>query len=331
MTRIRLSALALVVLAGACTSQQERERQEKERAEIAARAEKVEAQAKEAEAKADAAQRTAGEAKAMAQQNDSRVGEPGPGTPPETAQAAPAATPPAPKCDCPPPPPPPPPPHAKLGGEFSLGQQSTTGNTQTRSVNSKLSVVYKNDPWKNAFEAAWLEASDHGKASAFKYNVGDKLNRDLSRRNFVFGQVEYDMDHFGPFRERLSETAGYGYHVLPGPVHILDLDVGVGARQQTTNQTPLAPRTRSNDFIGRFDGKYEWKITEKSSFVETVKYEPGRHNVYEESVTELKMPVFGSLSAVLSYTVKHNSTAPPPTKNTDTATAISLAYSFGEK
>ncbi len=90
-------------------------------------------------------------------------------------------------------------------------------------------------------------------------------------------------------------------------------------------------RTREDDAIGRAFGKYQWALSETSTFIQTLKVESGAENTFTESVTELKLSVVGNLFAALSYTVKHNSDVPADTKKTDTFSAVNLSYAFGKK
>src|SRR3546814_7535977 len=110
-------------------------------------------------------------------------------------------------------------------------------------------------------------------------------------------------------------TTLFRSHVLIGPTHFLDLEVGVGARQQETSDIP---RERENEFIERGAAKYRWAITQTTSFTEALKVESGPSNTYTESVTALKLQIVGSLFANLSYTIKNNTQSAPDTKKTDT-------------
>src|SRR3546814_12422051 len=76
---------------------------------------------------------------------------------------------------------------------------------------------------------------------------------DVCSSYLAFVAVEWNKDLFAAIRERTSETAGYGRHVLIGPTHFLDLEVGVGARQQETSDIP---RERETEFIERGAAKY---------------------------------------------------------------------------
>ena len=146
-------------------------------------------------------------------------------------------------------------------------------------------------------------------------------------RNYAFVAVDWEKDRFGGFRERTSETLGYGRHLLTGPRHLLDAEIGAGARQTEAQDSG----ERQDEFIGRLGGKYQWTISETSQFAQTLKVESGDENTYTEAVSELKLSILGNLFLSLSLTARNNSDVPPDTRKTDTFTAISLSYGFATK
>lgn len=212
-------------------------------------------------------------------------------------------------------------------GDLAAGFLATSGNSQTRSLNGKLALVYDRDVWQNSFAASALGSSDNDTTTAERYTVGDKLDYNFSEHDYWFGTVEWEKDLFGGIRERTSETVGYGRNVLTGPVHLLDLEIGAGARQTEANVTGQ----RESEVIGRLAGKYAWTLSETSAFVQTLKVESGDSNTFTESVSELKLAIVGNLHAMLSYTVRNNSDVPAGTDKTDTFTAVNLSYSFGKE
>ncbi|MEW6167795.1 MAG: DUF481 domain-containing protein [Pseudomonadota bacterium] len=214
---------------------------------------------------------------------------------------------------------------AQVAGEISLGYLATSGNTRTESFNSKLALDYTADAWKNHFETLAVYSYDREGASAERYAALDSLDWNFTGRDYVFVALEWEKDLFGAIRTRTSESVGYGRHLLAGPVHLLEAEIGVGARQTEENVTGV----RDDDLIFRGRTRYEWKPSETSYFVQSLKVESGESNTYGESLTELKLSIVGNLFATLSYTVKHNADVPPDTERTDTYSAVSLSYAFG--
>ena len=212
-------------------------------------------------------------------------------------------------------------------GEAGAGYLASNGNTKSSSLNAKLALDYVHNQWKNAFLATAFGASDQQEATGERYTASDKLDYNFSERDYAFGAVEYEKDLFGPVGQRTVESVGYGRHILTGPVHVLDADIGVGARQSTANVTD----ERSNDAIARLGGKYTWNISATSAFNETLSVETGSSNTYTQSITELKFNVVGNIFASSSYTIRNNSHVPAGTGRTDTVTALNLSYTFGAK
>ena len=219
-------------------------------------------------------------------------------------------------------------PHAQgWSGEAALGLLTTSGNSESRSVNGKITLDYVSPRWHNNFVATAINAADEGETTTERYTAADKLDFNLTPRDFVFTALEFEKDMFGGIRERTSETLGYGHRFLLGPVHYLEAELGAGARQAEDQNT----REQQDEFIGRAAGRYEWKITDLNSFLQTIKVEHGASNTYTESVSELRLSVIGNLFASVSLTARNNSDVPEGTKTTDLFTAVNLTCAFGKK
>lgn len=223
----------------------------------------------------------------------------------------------------------PPPPWS---GEVSAGMVLTSGNTDSTTINAKAQAVHNSVLWRNTTDAALSKASQTDPVTgadvrtAERYALGNKTDFNFTEHDYAFLALEFEKDLVGPVRERESETVGYGRKILTGPVHLLEAELGAGARQTTAQVT----EDKASDFIGRARVAYKWNLSETSYLGETVKVESGKSNTYAESATELKMSLVGKLFAVASYIVRNNSDVPAGVKNTDTITALNLGWSFGK-
>lgn len=210
-------------------------------------------------------------------------------------------------------------------GEAAAGFLATSGNSESESLNGKLAVDYVSAPWKNIFSATAINNGGDGGRTAERYTASNQLNYDLDPDNYLFGVVDWEKDRFGAYAERTSEAVGYGRHVLKGPEHLLDLEIGGGWRQTEEQDTG----EKDDGAIARAGAKYTWQISETSAFGQALKVEYGKDNTFTESITELKLTVVGSLFTSLSFTAKNNTDVPDGTKKSDTFTAINLGYAFG--
>ena len=223
----------------------------------------------------------------------------------------------------------PPPPWS---GEASAGVVVTTGNSEGSTANAKGEVVYDSERWRNTFNASALNTTATDPVTgtdtrtAERYLAGNKADFNFTDHDYAFLALEYELDRFGPVRERSSETAGYGRKILTGPAHTLEAELGAGTRQTEAQVT----EEKDSDAIGRGRVAYKWNFSETSNFSQTAKVESGDSNTFVESVTELRVSLVGKLFALGSYTLRNNSEVPPGAQKTDTITTVSLGWSFGK-
>lgn len=211
-------------------------------------------------------------------------------------------------------------------GEVSAGYVATSGNTDTSTSNAKAEIVYATTAWRNTFNALAIHSEQGGLRTTERYAIGDKADFNFTERDYAFVSLEFEKDLFGAVRERTSETVGYGRKILTGPEHLLEAEIGGGARQTEAQGTG----EKSSDSIGRGRIAYKWKFSETSHFGQVVKVESGKSNTFTESVTDLKLALVGKLFATASYTLRQNSDVPPLAKKTDTITTVGLGWSFGK-
>jgi putative salt-induced outer membrane protein len=233
----------------------------------------------------------------------------------------------------------PPPPWS---GELTAGVVATSGNSKTSTANAKVQAVYSVERWRNTFDAAALKSEqttrdavtfvETEQVTAERYLVANKTDLNLTEKDYLFLQLEFEKDLVGPTRQRASETVGYGRKLLTGPDHLLEAELGAGARQTTSQIVlPAAPTAvKEEDVILRGRVAYKWNFTEHSHFAETFKVESGDSNTFMESVTEGRLSLIGKLYALASYTVRQNTEVPAGTHKTDTITAFSLGWTWGK-
>lgn len=211
-------------------------------------------------------------------------------------------------------------------GEASLGFLNTSGNTETRSLNGKASLGYAHGPWTHSARVAALNAQQENITTDERYSAGYKGTFEITEFDYFFGSLDYDNDRFSGVIQRTTEGIGYGRHLLRGPTHVLDAELGAGATQQK-----LADDGRQSSVVGLFNARYEWHISETSTFSQKLKVETSKDNTFINPVTELKLVIAGKLFTTLGYEVRTNTEVPAGTRKTDTLSSINLGYSFGKK
>jgi putative salt-induced outer membrane protein len=208
-------------------------------------------------------------------------------------------------------------------GKATLGYLSTSGNTNSSSLNAAFEVSYTRNDWQHRLTAHAINTTEDDATTAEAYEAGWKSERNFSEANYLFGQLDWRKDRFSGYDKQFSQTVGYGRRLINTEAHQLNIEIGAGARQ-----SDLADGSAQNETIIRGGADYTWQLSETAKFFQGVTVESGNENTYLESVTKLSASLVGNLALVASYTVKNNSDVPPATENTDTFTALSLEYTF---
>lgn len=209
-------------------------------------------------------------------------------------------------------------------GEGALGITSTSGNTDSETINADLSIVKNADAWKHSAALKMIRAETDGDESADNAVLLARTEYSFSEKSYAFGQFRYEVDEFAGFEEQTSVTAGVGTRLIDSEKQFLDASLGIGLRklkEQDTGDT-------EEDGVLTANAAYEYMISETSTFRQTLYIENGEENTYSEAETSLSAKIDGNLSMKLSYLVKRNSEVPDDTDKTDTITSISLVYGF---
>ena len=210
-------------------------------------------------------------------------------------------------------------------GKATLGYLATSGNTENKSLNTGFEVGYTSGNWFHRLRGKAVNSSQQEATTAEAYELGWKSEYSFSETSYVFGRVDWRKDRFSGYEDQMSETLGYGRRLLDTEAHTLNVELGVGARQQTLRD---GLETEEDDFIARGALDYTWRFSETAEFLQELAVESGGDNTYLESVSAVKATLIGNVALVASYTIKSNSEVPVGTEKTDTFTALSLEYAF---
>ena len=210
-----------------------------------------------------------------------------------------------------------------FSGRAALGYLSTTGNTETESLNVNFEMGWNYDRWHHRFSGLAVQSSTSNVTTAEAYGLNWKTDYDINDTSYWYGLVAWNKDEFSAYDQQIREAIGYGRHFINTERHELSGEVGVGARQ-----ADLRDGTKQDKAILRLSGDYIWRISETSRFSQTLAVEDGSDNTYLEATSSLSADIMESLALVVSYTIKSNSDVLPGTEKTDTFTSVSIEYSF---
>lgn len=211
-----------------------------------------------------------------------------------------------------------------VSGRVSLGAISTSGNTESESIDGTFEVRADYPEWRHTARVTAYRTSEGGTVTGERYAGAVQTDYKLTLRSYAFANGGYARDHFGAFERRVTASVGLGRRVVQTPSTEFDLEAGLGRRVEQ----PAGSEGRQWDTIVRLRGLLEWSFSDHGTFSQEVQVEAGELNTYAESVTSVKSKLVGALSLRLSHTVQHNTDVPADTENTDKVTSVALEYAF---
>ena len=212
--------------------------------------------------------------------------------------------------------------------QAELGIVNTSGNSKTSTVNAKFDSTLEKDSWRHNVHAEALRTSSSSVLSANKYQASGQSDYKYNETDYAFGRINYEFDQFSGFDYQATLSGGYGKRVMNETDMTLDLEVGPGLRFFKIDPIGLPPLDSDTDPFLRLAAKYSWAVSENAKFTEDLSTEIGSDLTVTKSVTGLQANINTTLAMKITFTVSNSSDVPVGSKKTDTATAVTLVYSF---
>lgn len=222
-----------------------------------------------------------------------------------------------------------------ITGEIELGIIATSGNTETSSVKSKLSVTQDFEKFKNSYLVDTLfkeEKIDSNGAkktqtSAERYLASAQADYKLNEKHlalFVYGS--YENDRFAGFDQQNSLAVGYSDQLFANANSFLNYSAGPGYFYKKLND-----QTTEEGGIFRLALDYQNTLSATAKFKQVISTEAAfesNDNTKTKSETSIAATLMGNLSLKASYNLIHNSKVQSGIDELDTTTSLSVLYLF---
>ncbi|MFK4753083.1 DUF481 domain-containing protein [Oceanobacter antarcticus] len=210
------------------------------------------------------------------------------------------------------------------GGAAELGSITTSGNTETSSLNGKFALWRKGIDWDTNYRLEALTSEEDGTVSKETYYGSVQFDRNFGEHSYLAIHADQERARFSGFTYQSTVSIGYGYRVIELDTMKLDLEAGPGYnRDKLENSGEI-----KDQGIARLVLKYGWKINKGTVFTQTASAEMGGDNSTYKSETGLKSQINGSLATKLTYKIKYVDQVPEENKNLDKEFGVTLVYSF---
>ncbi|AQT59975.1 hypothetical protein CBP51_02775 [Cellvibrio mixtus] len=227
--------------------------------------------------------------------------------------------------------------------EVDIGAISTSGNTDTASLQFKVDAKQNLEKWENQYIFNSLFKQDSVKQddnssrkekTAEKYFGSAKFAYLLGvEESYLFGFGSYTEDKFGAYRSYTTVALGYGNWLYYSPTFNWFIEAGPGYFEgEKVNQSsdPLVPDSISEESgaILRAATALEWKISANATFKQLISVESGSDNTRTQTETSLATSISERMKMKVGLTVANDTDVAPGKEKTDTTTFINLVYSF---
>lgn len=214
-----------------------------------------------------------------------------------------------------------------------LGALITTGDNESTSILSKVSVQHDIQNWKLKYSFGSLfkenektnntTGKDETVTTAEKYSIGGEAKFQMDERRSLFSFASADFDRFGSYETYFLMVAGYSFRAIDGSLIVWDLDIAPGVlhvepRDEVSESAPVL-RSSSN---------FQWTVSSHSKLSQLFSIETSSINTRITFDTSLTAKIHGSMLMKVSYkAITDNSVAQNRAK-TNTQTSVTLVINF---
>jgi putative salt-induced outer membrane protein len=209
--------------------------------------------------------------------------------------------------------------------EVGLGYVTTSGNTDTTTLNANANVVYKKTDWKHTGRVEKLQSETDNVESANRFFASYQADYSFDEGNYMYGLLTYVEDQFSGFEYQAKASVGYGHRFFLTDAMQLDLEIGPGYRNYKVDNAPDS----EDEYLLRLAAKYAWALSDTSSFTEELVGDFGEKQDEWASITGLRAKINNSALAMkISYTIRYLKEVPVGNDNYDREFAVNLIYSY---
>ncbi|MBV7298946.1 DUF481 domain-containing protein [Enterovibrio paralichthyis] len=217
--------------------------------------------------------------------------------------------------------------------QVELGLQALAGNSDSLTLNSRLGVNYTEGPYRHTSEAKFLLVEKDGEEDKRKSELESQANYKFDPKRYVWGNITFTDDKYGPYFEDMIVAVGLGYQALWREDLSLLLELGPGFRYQTPNldeidDDDLILPNDVREFIARGQAALTWQMTDSALFEGRITAIYGPSNTSFEARAAVSTRLIGDLAIKVSTTQNYINEVPPGLKNRDSIFTVSMVYKF---
>ena len=209
-------------------------------------------------------------------------------------------------------------------GNIDLGYISTSGNTETESLNGEFDWVARaSQNWATGIHITGVSNSNQDERDAEQYTFAWNNRYDIDENSFFYGIIDYTNDYFGAFDYQAGAYLGYGHQFYKSDDGHFSLGLGLGYR---INAVFIGEDEKES--VLRADLDFAHQLTETARFTQSISAVWGEEINTYVSKSAISTKISDNLAMKLSYLVNYNSEVPVGAEKSDRTTTIGISYNF---
>ena len=215
-------------------------------------------------------------------------------------------------------------------GEGSLSAGVTTGNTETTDLGLGVDIARQMDLWTIGLQASADYGETDGAETKNRVFLGTNLDRQINDRLFGFGQLSYEADEFSGFESRIFVGGGLGYEVLASDATQWTVRGGPGLKIDEIEATLTTPASTEESFAATAQSNFAHAFNDNVAFTNDTTALYAETSTQIGNVAAITASLTDTLSARVSFEVRHETDPVVGFEDTDTISRVSLVYGFGK-
>ncbi len=210
-----------------------------------------------------------------------------------------------------------------VSGSVEAGATFNTGNSEEEQINAAAEVTFERGKWENITELSLDTTKANDIRTEEEYRANNQTRYNFSEKDYGFFELDYVKDRFSGFDHRLSESLGYGRHLIKKDNMNLSAEASVGARQ-----TQFTDGEDAESLLGTLSADYDWKFSDDLAFEQRLSASFASDTNIYRSYSAVRSDLTETLFLKLSFDVENFSNVPTDRDSTDTETRLVLGYAF---
>lgn len=208
-------------------------------------------------------------------------------------------------------------------GKGELGGFLSAGNSDTKGLAAALQLMRESTRWRIRLSVNADYQRSNGATSTERFVAAAEPNYKFEEHLFLYGLAQYERDPIQGYGARYVVSGGVGYRPVEKDNFKLDLKAGPAWRN-----TDFIRAADENAVSGLGSANFYWKLSPTLSLNEAASVLAQADKSTLTALTSVDAKINGSLSARLSYLVRHETRPPIGFKTTDTLSRMTLVYDF---